>query len=306
MSVLKILQIRKIFIMRNIIRITSLLLCVLCITGCFRGVSEETEAISKSETSSEVTEEASSEDAASESTDAVSAAESESETFAQTIPESTEPVTEPETLPTPVETEPETLPTPVETEPETLPPSADNGNAPAPVEGQLTYIDGILVVNKTYPLPADYNPGVDATAYEALTDMFSAAAAEGLSLWVKSGFRSYNDQYWQYNYYAERDGVALADTYSARAGHSEHQSGLAFDLNSLYKSFGNTAEGQWLAANCYKYGFIIRYPEGKEHITGYMYEPWHVRYVGIDAATAMYTAGVCLEEYLGITSSYAE
>lgn len=184
--------------------------------------------------------------------------------------------------------------------PETEPPTP----VIPPQESELTYINGILVVNKTYSLPENYNPGADPTAYAALTEMFSAAASEGLSLWVKSGFRSYNDQKWQYNYYAERDGQALADTYSARPGHSEHQSGLAFDLNSLYKSFADTAEGKWLAANCHKYGFIIRYPAGKEHITGYMYEPWHVRYLGIDTATAVYESGLCLEEYLGITSEY--
>ena len=168
----------------------------------------------------------------------------------------------------------------------------------------MTYINGILVVNKTYALPADYNPGVNPEAQDALYAMFAAAKAEGLSLWVKSGVRTYADQKWRYNIYVQRDGKALADTYSARPGHSEHQTGLAFDLNSLYKSFGDTAEGIWLAANCHKYGFIIRYPAGKEHITGYMYEPWHVRYVGIEHATALFESGLCLEEYLDITSEY--
>ena len=167
-----------------------------------------------------------------------------------------------------------------------------------------TYIGGILVVNKTYALPADYNPGVDPAAQDALYQMFADAEKEGLSLWVRSGVRTYADQKWQYNVYVERDGKALADTYSARPGHSEHQTGLAFDLNSLYTSFGETAEGKWLAENCHKYGFILRYPEGKEHITGYMYEPWHVRYVGMDHAPVIYEKGLCLEEYLGITSQY--
>jgi len=178
---------------------------------------------------------------------------------------------------------------------ETVPPSLDG----------VTYINGILVVNKTYSLPSDYNPGVDSTAQNALYTMFADAAKEGLSLWVKSGVRTYADQKWQYNLYVERDGKALADTYSARPGHSEHQTGLAFDLNSLYKSFGDTAEGKWLAANCHKYGFIIRYPAGKEHLTGYMYEPWHVRYVGTDHSYAIMESGLCLEEYLGITSAYS-
>lgn len=182
------------------------------------------------------------------------------------------------------------------TDPEPDLPASDNG---------LTYINGILVVNKTYSLPEDYNPGVDPTAQEALYAMFADAAKEGLSLWVKSGVRTYADQKWQYNVYAERDGKELADTYSARPGHSEHQTGLAFDLNSLYKSFADTPEGKWLAANCHRYGFIIRYPAGKEHLTGYMYEPWHVRYVGTEHAAALYESGLCLEEYLGITSVYS-
>ena len=103
----------------------------------------------------------------------------------------------------------------------------------------------------------------------------------------------------------KRDGQEAADRYSARPGHSEHQSGLAFDLNDLSESFGRTKEGIWLRENCWKYGFIIRYPEDKESITGYMYEPWHVRYIGNDSAKAVYESGLCLEEYLGITSQYS-
>ena len=192
------------------------------------------------------------------------------------------------------ETETESVTTvPAESEP------TESGEVTEP-----TYIGGLLVVNKTYALPADYNPGVNAEAQNALYEMFDDAAKEGLSLWVRSGVRTYADQKWQYNVYVERDGAALADTYSARPGHSEHQTGLAFDLNSLYTSFGETAEGKWLAENCHKYGFIIRYPAGKESITGYMYEPWHVRYVGMDHAPVIYEKGLCLEEYLGITSQY--
>ena len=170
----------------------------------------------------------------------------------------------------------------------------------------ITYIDGILIANKTFSLPADYNPGIDDEAYGALNEMIAAAREEGISLWLVSGFRSYNTQAAIYNNYVARDGVAAADRYSARAGHSEHQTGLAFDLNSLYQSFGTTPEGQWLAACCWEYGFIIRYPEEKEEITGYMYEPWHVRYLGKETAQDVYESGLCLEEYLGITSVYAE
>lgn len=189
--------------------------------------------------------------------------------------------------------------------------SEDNPNVKATVkvvvtgEASLTYIDGILIANKTYPLPATYAPGVDKTANAALTKMIAAAKQEGITLFIKSGYRSYETQKTIYNNYVARDGVAAADRYSARAGHSEHQTGLAFDLNSLDQSFGQTPEGKWLAANCHKYGFIIRYPEGKENVTGYMYEPWHVRYLGVDVATKVFESGKCLEEYLGITSQYA-
>lgn len=171
-------------------------------------------------------------------------------------------------------------------------------------DSQVTYIDGILIANKTYGLPSSYNPGVDSTAQSALNKMISAAKSDGIKLTVISDFRSYSSQERIYNNYVSRDGKAEADRYSARPGHSEHQTGLAFDLNSLSQSFENTAEGKWIAKNCYKYGFIIRFPKGKESKTGYMYEPWHVRYLGVDTATKVYNSGLCLEEYLNITSKY--
>ncbi len=175
----------------------------------------------------------------------------------------------------------------------------------APPEPQLTYINSILIANKTYALPSTYNPGVDPAANAALQQMFADAAAQGLNLFVRSGFRSYNTQKSLYDSYVRRDGKAAADRYSARAGHSEHQTGLAFDINKANSSFEGTPEAAWLAANCHRYGFIIRYPKGKEHITGYIYEPWHVRYLGVDTATAVYNSGLTLEEYLGITSVYS-
>lgn len=189
--------------------------------------------------------------------------------------------------------------------------SADNKNVSAKVAVTvsapvgLTYIQGILVVNKTYSLPSDYNPGVDSTAKAALDEMTAAAAKDGVSLWIVSGFRSYTKQTSLYNNYVARDGKAEADRYSARPGYSEHQTGLAFDLNSLDQSFGQTKEGKWIAANSWKYGFILRYPQEKEAQTGYMYEPWHVRYLGKDVAKKVYDSGLCLEEYLNITSVYA-
>jgi len=191
--------------------------------------------------------------------------------------------------------------------------SADNEEVSAKVKvtvkggaGEVTYINGILIANKTYSLPSTYNPGVDPDANAALSEMISAAKAEGVNLYQISGFRSYSTQQTLYNNYVARDGKAAADRYSARPGHSEHQTGLAFDLNSLEQSFGETKEGKWLAANCWKYGFIIRYPYDKESVTGYMYEPWHVRYLGKETAKAVYESGLCLEEYLDITSVYAD
>lgn len=171
---------------------------------------------------------------------------------------------------------------------------------------QITYIDGILVVNKTYALPADYNPGVDADAQAAFDRMQADAAEEGLNIYISSGFRSYDYQAGLYQRYVDKDGKDEADRYSARAGHSEHQTGLAFDLNSIEESFANTKEGKWVAQNCHKYGFIIRYPSDKEDVTGYKWEPWHIRYLGEETAQAVYDSGLCLEEYLGITSEYAE
>lgn len=168
----------------------------------------------------------------------------------------------------------------------------------------ITYIKGVLVVNKTYALPENYAPGVNSEAKKAFDSLAADAAKEGLNLYIRSGYRSYSYQKDLYNNYVARDGKAAADRYSARPGHSEHQTGLAFDINSLSQSFENTPEGKWLAKNCWKYGFIIRYPKGKESITGYMYEPWHIRYLGKDTAKAVYDSGLTLEEYLGIDSKY--
>lgn len=170
---------------------------------------------------------------------------------------------------------------------------------------KATYINGILIANKTYALPSDYNPDVDATANSALQKMFSAAKKDGLNLFVVSGFRSYDTQKYLYDSYVARDGKEEADRYSARPGHSEHQTGLAFDINSDSSSFEGTPEAKWLAKNCHKYGFIIRYPKGKEAITGYIYEPWHIRYLGKETAQSVYNSGLTLEEYLGITSVYS-
>ena len=170
----------------------------------------------------------------------------------------------------------------------------------------ITYFDGVMIANKTYTLPRSYNPGVQPEAMDAFYDMQAAAASEGISLWILSSYRSYDDQEVIYNRYVAQDGRDAADTYSSRPGHSDHQTGYTFDLNSLEQDFQYDPAGQWLEKNCYKYGFIIRYPKGKDSSTGYMYEPWHVRYIGVDLATKVTESGLSLEEYFGITSQYQD
>lgn len=180
-----------------------------------------------------------------------------------------------------------------------------NGYVIERIDG-ITYVDGIMIANKTYTLPAGYDPGIKKEAADALAEMQNAAAAEGLSLFVVSGYRSYYSQEAVYAGWVSRDGAEQADTYSSRAGHSDHQTGYTFDLNSLDQSFAYTREGIWLAEHCAEFGFIIRYPEGKELYTGYIYEPWHIRYIGKEKARIITESGLSLEEYYGITSDYAD
>lgn len=170
-----------------------------------------------------------------------------------------------------------------------------------------TYIDGVLIVNKSYPLPEGYDPGgLLPTVVEAWNAMVDAAGEDGISLWIVSGYRSYETQEIIYNNYVANNGQEEADTYSARPGHSEHQTGLAFDINQISYSFGDTPAGQWVAEHAAEYGFIIRYPQEKQHITGYVYEPWHLRYLGTELAMDVAESGLCLEEYFNIDSAYRE
>ena len=232
---------------------------------------------------------------------------------------SPEPIPEPEPEPAP---EPEPTPEP---EPEPAPAPKPTPEPKEPVEAVtesvtvtekgflvekrdgLTYVGGLLIANKTYALPASYNPGAmtqeTAAAYQA---MYNDALAQGLDLYQDNSFRSYAAQSWLYADYVNRHGQAQADRFSARPGHSEHQTGMAIDVCYCSQSFASTPEGIWLAQHCTDYGFILRYPEGKEDITGYMYEPWHIRYVGSPQLAREITAAGTLEEYLGITSVYAE
>lgn len=175
-------------------------------------------------------------------------------------------------------------------------------------EDGIYYIDGIMIVNKSYPLPESYNPGKLLDEFmDAYREMLSDATEDGIKLWIQSGFRSYDYQVGLYNKYVNQDGKAKADTYSARPGYSEHQSGLAADINNPSSSFNGTKEAIWLKENCYKYGFIIRFPEGEEDYTGYKYESWHIRYVGKVVAKKIHDAGdISLEHYYEIESKYSD
>jgi D-alanyl-D-alanine carboxypeptidase len=158
----------------------------------------------------------------------------------------------------------------------------------------------------TVDLPSTRDTQLRAVAAEALTKLFNAASSSGIELYCCSGYRSYETQSELYDWNVNTYGVDGAELVSARPGMSEHQLGLAMDLTSaavgfdLLESFGTTKEGQYVKNNAYKYGFIIRYPEGKTEITGYAYEPWHIRYVGIDVATDIYNSGKTMEEYYNV------
>lgn len=172
-----------------------------------------------------------------------------------------------------------------------------------------------VIVNKQRPLnPLTYAPDdlvtvsderMRSDAANALEQMFTAASAAGHQLDGLSGYRSYSRQQTVYGREVNTYGQAVADTQSAKPGYSEHQSGLSIDIGGggcgIEDCFGDTPEGKWVAANAYKYGFIIRYPDGKEPVTGYRYEPWHVRYVGIELATEMHAQNILtLEEFFGL------
>lgn len=172
------------------------------------------------------------------------------------------------------------------------------------------------IVNKYYQLEEDFEPNnltaidskyarndsqlLQKEATEAFNQMCSDAKLENISLYSGSAYRSYEYQNTIYNDYIKKDGLTAAETYSARPGYSEHQLGLAVDImngNWSYVSKDNI-EYSWLIANSYKYGFILRYPENKEYITGYMFEPWHYRYLGKELATKVYNSGLTYDEYV--------
>ena len=169
-----------------------------------------------------------------------------------------------------------------------------------------------MVVNKKHKLPADYNPGENPTAGEKVRELIQKMQELGFSISNQySGFRSYEYQTQLYQNYVNKDGKEAADTYSARPGYSEHQTGLAFDiLNGTGGLLGENPQDEkaveWLHSHAHEYGFIVRFQEGKEAITGYQAEAWHLRYVG-DIAEQIYTSKLTLEEYFGVEGgNYAD
>ena len=181
----------------------------------------------------------------------------------------------------------------------------------------------LVLVNRLRKLPADYEPQdlvipdipfleegdlpknhLQPKAAEAIEELFFAAKEEGLVLAGVSGYRSYERQQEIFNQNVQQVGRQAAERFSAPPGASEHQTGLAIDISSsevsyqLTQSLGETKSGQWIAENAHKFGFIIRYPKDKEHITGYQYEPWHLRYVGQPHAQIIYEKDITLEEYV--------
>lgn len=179
--------------------------------------------------------------------------------------------------------------------------------------------DTLVLVNRRYYLPKDYIPNdlivpnikfsshmtneekkMRKDAAKALEDMFKEAKNDEIFIYGLSGYRSYKSQVETYNQRVERVGRGEADKYVASPGHSEHQTGLAIDITNKAGggNFGKSKEGKWLKSNADKFGFIIRYPKEKERITGYNYEPWHIRYVGKKAANEIKSKNLVLEEYL--------
>jgi D-alanyl-D-alanine carboxypeptidase len=171
-----------------------------------------------------------------------------------------------------------------------------------------------ILVNKYNYLTKDYIPNdlvtineytksnvkMNIDAYNDFKKMANDIEKEDMHIRIVSAYRSYNYQDNLYNNYLKYDSKEKVDTYSARAGYSEHQTGLAIDIDNTlvdYNRFHITQEFTWMQNNAYKYGFILRYPLGKEHITGYKYEPWHYRYVGKDIAKYIYNSGLTYEEY---------
>ena len=212
-------------------------------------------------------------------------------------------------------------------EPTTTPPPAP-APEPAPAPTPQWNIDDPnslqVVVNKQRPLsPASFVPSdlaypelpnangqpLRLEAALALERMYAEARAAGVPFAMVSGFRSFELQQQLFANYSAASGVAAAETFSARPGHSEHQTGLAVDISecpgcALSEAFGQTAAGLWVRENAHRFGFLLRYDQGLQPIVGYVYEPWHFRYVGVELATDMRARGIpTLEQYFGLPAA---
>ena len=201
---------------------------------------------------------------------------------------------------------------------------------PAPVTVNTDNTNATFIINRDYPLSNNYKPSdlvvpnipfsfsdktldkrkLKQVAAKALEELYETALAEsGLKIYGVSGYRSYERQYEIYGTNLINKGTRHTNLYSAAPGNSEHQTGLAIDVScesigfNLDNRFASTPEGIWLKENCWRFGFILRYPKDKEEITGYAYEPWHIRYVGVPLAYYLYNNNMTLEEYYGSPSS---
>lgn len=234
----------------------------------------------------------------------------------QNPPAKNEPVSN-STTPTPAPNQP-AQPTPVQPAPQSKPANA----TPKEVKIAANPTDVAVLVNKSIKLPDGYNPSdlvepnvlfifkekddrrlMRKEAATALESLFAGAKKDGIFLAGVSGYRSYLTQDSLFKYYVQTQGEETARKYSAEPGHSEHQTGLAMDVSgstgkcAADDCFAGTPEAEWLAKHVAEYGFVIRYPKGKEQITGYAYEPWHLRYVGTKIAKEVMAKGITLEEY---------
>ena len=183
--------------------------------------------------------------------------------------------------------------------------------------------DLAVISNKQLALPFDYEPEdlvmldvafarisnyrlMRQVAADALKELFDEALEDGITLYARTAYRSFQAQEQIFTNFVANHGYDQARRFSAKPGQSEHQTGLAIDITSdsvdhdLSQDFGSTPEGEWVGENAHRFGYVIRYPRDKEEITGYMYEPWHIRYFGVELATELYESGLTYEEYLGL------
>lgn len=202
----------------------------------------------------------------------------------------------------------------------TAPPTLKPADSPAVTDDPMQ-VSLLQLVDKEHALPDGYAPGdlqpipqayvapgysasLRSVVLAALVEMLDGAEAEGHDIQVVSGYRSYEEQVTTYQHWLDTLGEEEANRVTAKPGHSEHQLGTTVDLGSadfgwdLTEAFGATPSGRWLAQNSARYGFVLSYPEGEESISGYAYEPWHYRYIGVDAAQALLASGLTLNQFL--------